>query len=99
MLRGTLTGFAEGVIEAMGGDHEAAAAEGDGYFDGVGGETVAKPGGSADAGEAERHHEEHGPPAVLAETDEQRGSSEERDQKGETAVRSLFGWKEVREDC
>jgi hypothetical protein len=74
----------------MGGDHEAAAAEGDSYFDGVGGETVTKPGGSADAGESERHHEEHGPPAVLAEADEQGGSSEESDQEGEAAVRSLF---------
>jgi len=99
MSRGAFARPAEGVIQAVGGDHESAAAECDRHFDGVRWKFVSKPSRSRDAAQTTEHHEENRSAAVLTKSNQQRNGPKQRHEQGEAAVNAFFGRQKVRDDC
>ena len=87
---------AEGVIDAMSGDHEAAADEGDRDFGAMGRKMVSPIGGGEDKGESGEHEKEDAQMTVIAITLDECDGSERCDDDGERAMGSLFGRQKVR---
>ena len=93
----TGAGFAEGVVEAMRGDHESAAEKGDSDFREVVGKTISGIGREEDAEEAGCHETENTNAAVGAESAEKRDGAEEGDEEGKAAMNTFFGWEQMGE--
>ena len=90
---------AEGVIEAVCGDHEAAAGEGYQYFDPMRRQGVSPEGSGEDKGESNSHEDQHMRAAMVAVSADESRCADRGDDNCQHAMGFLFRWKEMSEDC
>ncbi len=95
---GAEAGAAEGVVEAVGGDHQGAACKGDGHFVCMSGQAIAEPGGAEDQSQAAEHEQQHPRSPVAAKAVEQGDRAEEGDEHREAAVDFLLSWQQMGQD-
>ncbi len=87
------------MIEAMGGDHERAAAESNEHFYSVGWKSITEPGRSGNAAQTAKHQGENGSPTMFTESHQQRDGAEESNQQSQATVNAFFRRKDMREHC